>query len=55
MNKQKAIQVLTTANKWRRGDEFTPMPEPKEFGEAIDFAVEYMINNNAKISESDSE
>jgi len=43
MNKQKAIAVLTYANKWRRDNESTMiMPDVKELGIAIDFAIKYM-------------
>ena len=33
------ISVLETYNKWRRGDETIPQPEPFEIGGAIDAAV----------------
>lgn len=33
------ISVLETYNKWRRGDETIPQPEPFEIGVAIDDAV----------------
>jgi len=44
MNKKEAIKILTQANEWRRGGE-GDMPDPKELGLAIDFAVDYMANN----------
>ena len=51
MTTKEAIKILEYANKWRRGvdllgndldpDKF-PMPDPKEWGLAIDYAVELM-------------
>ena len=45
MNKEKAIEVLTHANAWRRDNEVVNiyrMPDPEELGIAIDFAINYM-------------
>ena len=45
MNKEKAIKVLTHANEWRRDGEVPSiygMPDPKELGIAMDFAINYM-------------
>ena len=46
MDKKEAIKILHEMQKWRRkrnGVGFDPMPySPKEFGEAIDFAMNYM-------------
>ena len=41
MTIKQAIKILITANKWRRGAEIE-MPDPKEFGEAIDIAIATM-------------
>ena len=41
MTIKQAIKILITANKWRRGSEIE-MPDPKEFGEAIDVAIAIM-------------
>lgn len=41
MKIDEAIEVLKKSNKWRRGAK-TKMPDPKEFGEAIDFAITAM-------------
>jgi len=41
MTIEQAIKILITANRWRRGAEIE-MPEPKEFGEAIDVAIAVM-------------
>lgn len=41
MKKQEAINILIEANRWRRGAKIE-MPNPKEFGEAIDYAVKFM-------------
>lgn len=35
-------EFLSHFNQWRRGDESLEMPEPKEIGMNIDFAVEVM-------------
>lgn len=39
MNKRKALEVLKKYNKWRRGCDKTPMPEPKDIGWALDVAI----------------
>jgi hypothetical protein len=41
MTIKQAIKILIRANKWRRGAEIE-MPDPKEFGEAIDVAIVMM-------------
>lgn len=41
MTIKQAIKVLIRTNKWRRGAEIE-MTDPKEFGEAIDIAIEVM-------------
>ena len=38
MDRIKAINILRTHNKWRRGADI-PMSDPKEVGEAIDMAI----------------
>lgn len=46
MKKQEVINFLTQANKWRRGVEGVEQPNPKELGEAIDFAIQFMEKVN---------
>ena len=41
MTIKQAIKILSTANRWRRGAD-VEMPDPKEFGEAIDVAIAIM-------------
>ena len=41
MTIKQAIKILIRTNKWRRGAEIK-MPDPKEFGEAIDVAISIM-------------
>ena len=41
MTIKQAIKILIRTNKWRRGAEIE-MPDPKEFGEAIDIAIAIM-------------
>ena len=41
MTIKQSIEVLKCANRWRRGADIE-MPDPKEFGEAIDVAIEVM-------------
>ncbi len=41
MTLKQAIKILIRTNKWRRGAEIE-MPEPKEYGEAIDIAIAIM-------------
>lgn len=57
MNKEKVIEILKTHNKWRRGNENIEMLNPKEIGQAIDFAIKYLestkkceCNDNSKSS-----
>lgn len=38
MTDKEAIKILHYAQKWRRGAN-VPMPDPKEYGEAIDHAI----------------
>ena len=45
MTIERCIEVLTLHNYWRRGAEI-PMLEPKEIGEAIEFAIRYMKDAN---------
>lgn len=46
MDRSKAIEVLRGYNAWRRYGgpigEGPAMPDPKEVGEAVDFAIKYM-------------
>ena len=42
---QHHLDVLIATNHWRRDQNVPPtypMPDPKEIGEAIDFAIEYI-------------
>lgn len=41
MTVKQAIKILIRANRWRRGADIE-MPDPKEFGEAIDVAIAIM-------------
>ena len=41
MTIKQAIKILIRTNKWRRGAEIE-MTDPKEFGEAIDIAIDVM-------------
>lgn len=41
MTIKQAIKILITANKWRRGAE-VEMPDPREYGVAVDIAIEVM-------------
>tara|TARA_R110002050_G_scaffold89776_6_gene189101 strand:+ start:2984 stop:3220 length:237 start_codon:yes stop_codon:yes gene_type:complete len=45
MELKKAIGILQTHNKWRRGCEIEPMTNPTTLGIAIDTVVEYVKNN----------
>ena len=42
MTIERCIEVLTLHNDWRRGAEI-PMLEPKEIGEAIEFAIAALL------------
>jgi len=42
MTLEKAIEILTYHNKWRRGDVDDPVYSPKEIGEAIDIIVKFV-------------
>ena len=41
MTIKQAIKILSTANRWRRGAEIK-MPDPKEYGVAVDVAIAVM-------------
>lgn len=45
MKLKKAIGVLETHNRWRRGEDVEPMLKPSDIGGAIDLVVEYVKNN----------
>lgn len=45
MELKKAIGVLETHNRWRRGEDVEPMLKPIDIGNAIDTVVEYVKNN----------
>lgn len=38
----KHLHLLINYQKWRRGCEETPMPNPKEIGDALDYAIEFL-------------
>ena len=38
------VEKLKNYNRWRRGDETTPQPAPKEVGEIIDQVIEALEN-----------
>ena len=40
MTPTEVAAILRQFNEWRRGDETTAQPDPREIGEAIDAAVE---------------
>ncbi len=42
MTIERAIVVLSLHNAWRRGSDVVLMVDPKELGEAIAFAIDYM-------------
>ena len=48
MKQSEAIKILINANKWRRGAKIE-MPNPKQFGEAIDFAILELKQNKKLI------
>lgn len=42
-----ALKILTQFNAWRRDNSFPPkhdMPNPKEIGQAIDVAIEVLLD-----------
>jgi hypothetical protein len=43
MTLERAIVVLSLHNAWRRGSETIPMADPAELGEAIAFAIKFMM------------
>ena len=52
MKQLEAIKILINANKWRRGAE---MPNPKQIGEAIDFAILKLKQNKKLIIDLQSQ
>ena len=42
MEKQTAIGILKTFNRWRRGEDVEPQLNPSDIGKAIDVAIEVM-------------
>ena len=46
MKLEKAIEVLSTHNEWRRGSDQVDMADPKELSEAIDVVVGYCLGTN---------
>ena len=40
MTPTETTTILRQFNEWRRGDETTAQPDPREIGEAIDAAIE---------------
>ena len=62
MKQSEAIKILIHANKWRRGVYLLgndlidfPMPNPKQFGEAIDFAISELKQNKKLIIDLQSQ
>lgn len=43
MTLPEAIEILSLANKWRRGAEI-PMPDPTQLGIAIDVVIDHYQN-----------
>lgn len=39
MTRKEALKILHIFQKWRRGSNTIPMPDPKEIGIAIDVAI----------------
>lgn len=45
MTRKEVRMFLITYNKWRRGCEDTEMPDPRDSGLAIDYAIKYLSND----------
>ena len=43
MTIQETIKILKKHNEWRRGSEVLPMTDPILIGQAIDSAVDYLV------------
>ena len=43
MTPTETTAILRQLNEWRRGDETTAQPDPREIGEAIDTAIEMIV------------
>ena len=54
MKQSEAIKILINSNKWRRGAEIE-MPNPKQLGEAIDFAISELKQNKKLIIDLQSQ
>lgn len=46
MDLKEAIEILKQHNLWRRGKDDIPMQHPFKIGDAIDFVVEYLENQD---------
>lgn len=45
MELKRAIAILETHNRWRRGEDYEPMLNPTDIGISIDTVVGYLKNN----------
>ena len=48
MEKEIALGILKTFNRWRRGEDVEPELKPSDIGKAIDIAIDVMENENKK-------
>lgn len=48
---EEIVDFLANYNKWRRGDDTIPMPDPNELGEVIDQAITLLLEWEAEIKE----
>ena len=55
MKQSEAIKILIHANKWRRSEVDETMPNPKQIGEAIDFAILELKQNEKLIIDLQSQ
>jgi hypothetical protein len=42
-----SLALLREYNRWRRGEDGVPMPDPREIGEALDVAIRVMAGVDA--------
>ncbi len=47
---QKAVEILTNHNKWRRGEDFATPDNPKVIGKAIDTVLEAILEQGKWVS-----
>lgn len=52
---EEVADFLGNYNRWRRGDDTIPMPDPKELGEVIDQAITLLLEQEAEINECNDE